>query len=471
MKTRILKLASVLLSLCLLLSVGVIAAETDIVAPEEDTIMVDAALNIVETEDADSAETDDGLFGDLLRSPVNLDLSNALKSGLAFDEAGDFTILQLSDLADGSMPYPTMIKYIEQVVASVDPDLVVLTGDITSKLASTFGGTGTAINWVVGALKGKPFTITFGDEDALVAASKLSYLSKYANYSNFLGYHDEKTHSGVGDHNLFIFNNAEAAAEKDLSKVGYNLWFLDTNRDGLKPDQGIWYGGKEYHAIHEEAGYTIPSMMFTHVPLPQIKLALDNGEIPAYADGDGSDVVGQAPTTNGEIDMDFTDSIDMFQYMSDWGNVQAVVSGHDYLNQFVRSYSYLYKNEERTLDFIQTGGMGFTRKCEATRGARVINLHLENVATAPTEETLGIGEPPEVSIASTYTIDYFQFFDFVSEDISQKVYYYAGASWFLGKNASIIANFLGIFGVDKYNILTSVTQFFGDTFNFAFKMK
>ena len=498
MKTRIpMKLLAALTALCLLLGLGVFSAMA---------------------EPTSAGGEDAGL------QAMSTDTELALASGLHFDGVGsEFKILVMGDLDDGALPYPTMLKYIEYVLEDVEPDLIVLNGDITREGASMFGFTSSAIPWVCDLFGDIPFTVTFGENDALLAISKNNYFKTYQKYDNCLAYDmDREALPGVANHNLFIFNDADAAAdaEEDLFGVACNLWLLDSNGNGIRQPQTAWYAIRE-DSFATRTEYKIPSMLFTHFPLPE-----------AYgAGGPAAGLVNpNYPLSTSPVDHR------MSTIMGAFGLNIAAVSSHHRATAFNTTFA--------GINFIGSPGLSFlsgSGTSRATRGATLITLKLvsEGVAYAPAipaviepatdGEWVGGGEPgaewieydeafwsggeegvgvlitpvPEggywddaewvpgteeveiapaepaipaqspVVIISGYQLmtvhDYFND-DNPAEECKFKIgsrnaFYKAGSSMAFGPIASLFGVIASVFGADKYAVTYSVTQFFGDTFH------
>ncbi|MCL1951795.1 MAG: metallophosphoesterase, partial [Oscillospiraceae bacterium] len=360
MKTRIpLKLLAALTALCLLLSFGAFSAAAD-EAPE--------------TGDAQSV------------AQVGT-LDKALASGLAFDASGDFKILVMNDLDDGIIPYPAMLKYIESVIADEQPDLIVLNGNITRGGVSVFMANFAVIPWICNLFGDIPFTLTFGKTDALLPVSKNHYLTNYQKYSNCLAYDDAPINAGVANHNLFIFNDDVAAGDKSLDGVAFNLYLLDSNKDGFYRPQAEWYGMKEYDLIKEATDYVVPSLMFSHLPLPEINLAL-----PGEGLGDTHYNV-YANTMYQQIKNGGKDGVRNADMR---GGVMAVVSGSHPSALFDTEDDYVDTDVLRGADpfplrFIQRPGMSFLTCSDTnrdTRGASIITLHLDTEAIPATPAVL-----------------------------------------------------------------------------------
>jgi len=410
MKTRIpMKLLAALTALCLLLSFGVFYA------------MADEALDDLAVAQDEASAEEDALLAEF--QALNTDVTRALNSGLAFDN-NEFKILVLSDMDIGIGPYPAMLRAIDYMIEDTQPDLIVLNGDVTRKQSSVFGitGSGVSIAWICDMIpKSIPFTVTFGENDALLPVSKNRYLARYQRYSNFLGYDDVPPDAGVGNHNLFVYADAAGAAGKDIADVAFNLWMLDTNKDGLFRTQSAWYGAKEYDAIFLETDYIIPSMVFTH------KSLLSTANVAGGAE--------------------------MLYMMEEFGNVKGAVSSH------ARSIS---ETTSGGTTFFGTPGMAFTGKGErATRGGTLFTVTL-----IPVSEPAAGEAPYDVSIVPTPKPIWPYFDDDTAEGIGPKhAFYKAGVNWFFGPPASFFGWMVGLF-TNKYKVAYNITQFWGDIFNF-----
>jgi len=443
MKTRIpFKLLAALTALCLLLSLGAFSAMAD-EEPAEDIAPVSAPIATDEGEEA-------------ALQALNLDLTRALASGLHFDGVdSEFKILVFSDLNDGAIPYTAMLKYIEAVLAdpAVAPDLIVLNGDNTRKGASTFGVTSFAIPWICDLFGDIPFTLTFGENDALLPVSKNNYLGRYQRYANCLAYDNEREGAaGVGNHNLLIFNDETAAEAGTIDGAAFDLWLMDTNVNGFNQNQSAWYAIREEDGVTFEAGYRIPSMLFTHFPLHEM-----------YTQSAAAGLTD--PTAKLPVEHR------MFTMMKTYGNVLAAVSGHHRAKSFVANWEYdSTLGAERSIDFIQCPGMTYLT-CSgterATRGATLITLKLnalgeEAVIDIIDEVETVVAEaiPPEVEITEVRPLPAFPYFDDGGELHN---FYKAGVNWLFGPLSSLIGLIASPF-TDKYQVAFNVTQFFGNVF-------
>ena len=75
------------------------------------------------------------IFAFAMLIPAYAETDNKLR----FNEDGNFRIMQISDIQDGTLLTPAAKKFIKEVVIEAKPDLVVLTGDNISDGSSTVG--------------------------------------------------------------------------------------------------------------------------------------------------------------------------------------------------------------------------------------------------------------------------------------------------------------------------------------------
>jgi hypothetical protein len=472
MKKTTQKALAVLMTVCLLISisaVGAFAADTAGAEPAAIAAQVAGyAPNPAPWSETAAAEPSgaSGIAGQSLTSP---DFAKAFASGLHFNADGEFKILQLSDLEDDTIPYSAMLKYIQLAIADTKPNLIVLTGDITGKTTSALSAAWISVPWIANLVNKVPFTLTFGETDSILPIGKNSLLGRYQKYSNCKAYDEIPEISGVANHNLFVFKDAASAQAKKIDEnLVFNLWMLDTNANGLYNDQADWYAIREDNLLGR-LGYSVPSMIFTHRPLPEITNVIKDGKLadPVGSSQSADDQLKEAPPN------DFRSRI--LDHAKNYGDVFAAVSGYNHINRFVRTWEYQADNpdttdvdESRSMDFIQTGGMTFNAYGNPNaRGGRLITLKITADAVPAVTDDDGNIETPAAPAQLEYTtkyLSYFNYFDFNSTDISSKVFYQAGANWFFGPLASMLGQMVGIF-TDKYKAAFEVTQWFGDMFN------
>ena len=388
------------------------------------------------------------------------DYRNSLNSGLYFKDAEgggapEFKILQFSDLNVGLFPYPATLMYIQAAIAATEPDLIVLTGDNTSKISSALGSLNPAVSWICDLFGDIPFTVIFGDEDALLPAGKDVLLRKYMGYSNCLAYDDEPTMAGVANHNLFIFNNEQASRFAIFDQLAFNLWFLDTNTDGLYKDQVNWYRIREDNLISRSTYVdSIPAMAFSHFPFPEINYGNE------FFDSIIDRPDGVYDQTNSVNQYD----AGVFNAMRDYDAVHTFVSGHYRLSRFERSTRLTFVKgmdaKQFSADFLQTGGSG-CKVPDASRGARLITLKLLSAGSSGVTSTVDYTTEIISYDAALYSEDE----DAAAANALTAAAYRAGANTFFGPFASLLASVIP-FGKARAATAIAISRWFGSTFSF-----
>jgi len=313
---------------------------------------------------------------------------------LQFGEDGKFTILQISDTQDIFVPRPAMVSAIGAALDRVKPDLVVFTGDnIYSPNCPTMFLTEIAIDAIIApvAKRNIPFTIIFGNHDNEDAISREDQLAYYQSYENCLAYDDVEEIYGVANHNLAIRSS-------DGTKDAYNLWMLDSGSfykedreaskwDYVRKDQIDWYVNKSDELKAKNGGRPLPSLVFQHIPLPEIfNLFLpaepnSEGSWDRFGDGKFWSMKLNPAVASGTLSWwPATSDLNAgeFDAMAVQGDVVGIVSGHDHSNSFVGTY--------QGIDFIQTPNTGYSpSNSKGISGVRVITLDEADTSTYETE--------------------------------------------------------------------------------------
>ena len=304
----------------------------------------------------------------------------APENPLQFNADGKFTILQISDTQDIFIPRPATISAIEAALDQVKPDLVVFTGDnIYAPNCPTEFLLEIAIDAVVApvAQRNIPFTIIFGNHDSEGPISREFQLSVYQKYPTCLAYDDAEEIYGVANHNLTIRSS-------DGTRDAYNLWMLDSGTfyedgsvskyDYVREDQIEWYVNKSNELKAANGGVPLPSLVFQHIPVPEIF----NVYVPAEKGAPGSnEYFGKSwmlklnPEVASGTLLGWSNppSINAgeFDAMVAQGDVVGIVTGHDHSNSFVGTY--------QGIDFIQTPNIGYSpANLPTVSGVRVITL-------------------------------------------------------------------------------------------------
>lgn len=317
---------------------------------------------------------------------------------LKFNDNGKFRIMLVSDIQDTQFTSKNTVNFIAAALDREKPDLVVFTGDQV-KGYGTFLALGngkkntekTIRNFMKPiADRNVPFDFVFGNHDAQAfASSKEEQLAVYRSYPSCLAQAGEGELAGLCNHNLEI-------KDSKGSKTVYNLYFIDSlsatpggKCDHVTQGQLEWYRRTRDRLKEENGGY-IPSMVFQHIPVPEIWKLLkevpksDKPNAPGYRDKKGKfyeidknylikgncDFLLETPGTpfenSGEFDV-----------LREKGDVIAAFFGHDHNNSFVGSCNGLT--------------MGYTQGVGANvygpgmdRGVRIIDLDKNHLNTFET---------------------------------------------------------------------------------------
>ena len=257
------------------------------------------------------------------------------------EEKGEFKILQLSDIHFGDkdnqdLHYQFMNKTIDLANQGKAVDLIVITGDVF-----TFAGKATAerfFNWLES--KKIPWTITWGNHDEQCYFSVdwmtgyLNSLSKQAgSYCYFKDIQDDD-----------IQGNANFAINLNKGgKLFEQFVIMDSNRYDFNPGHGIYYDAfkpnqiKWYGELVDETAKTpgalvnangvVESIMFYHIPLPEVndayEYAVNNGTI----DGEKNEDTCPPDYNTG-----------FFDVIKEKKSTHAMFFGHDHINTFQAVY-------------------------------------------------------------------------------------------------------------------------------------
>lgn len=295
----------------------------------------------------------------------------------------DFKVLQLTDihLTGGFANQKQDKKAIDAVAAMVkaeNPDLVIVTGDISFAIPTT--GTinnGYAHKMFIHLMEnlGVYWTITLGnhDNEPYNYYDREAVANMYADESleRCLFMNSPDGVSGEGNHVINV-KNTDGVVTQSLfmidthsylhkGVIGGLIDFVMWNYDNIKQDQVDWYENmiKLYNPQS--------SLMFMHIPLEEVKMGYDEyvangrevgGNVSWFSgnDGEKNDVV--YPSDKGD---------NLFEKILELNNTKYVFFGHDHFNNFVMQYKGVVFSYGHTIDYIAYGKkmekMGYQRGC------------------------------------------------------------------------------------------------------------
>jgi hypothetical protein len=243
------------------------------------------------------------------------------KYRLQFNNEGTFKIAQFTDLhyVDGSPNSAITTATIKYVLETEKPDVAIFTGDQVIDKPSE------AVWPLIAEIFDEakiPFAVVFGNHDAetITRDSAFDILSRSP---YFIGEKGPEEIYGVGNYTLPVH-----ASNSD--KIAFVLYCIDSNDyttdrqlsgyDWIHFDQIDWYRQQSKAFAAQNAGQPVPSMMFFHIPLPEI------------------DRLSGRQTTVGVKNENIAPSginSGMFASIVDMKNVMATFSGHDHNNDFI----------------------------------------------------------------------------------------------------------------------------------------
>ncbi len=303
---------------------------------------------------------------------------------LQFDKDGNFRIMQISDVQDGTFLTPAAKKFLKEVVVDAQPDLIVLTGDNISAGSATVGIHAIDLQLVKRGINnymsvfeeiGIPVAIVFGNHDAEEIVTKEEQMEFYTSYDCCIAVDEGEALYGCGTYNVPIYSSADA------SKVAYNLWMIDSNMydedgyDHVHQDQLDWYVKTSNELKEQNGGKAVPSMMFQHIIVKEIYDIIE--EIPAtekdnyeYVEDEGKYYTFKKDNyKTGELnEMPCPPSKNggQFDAVVNQGDVVAMFFGHDHKNTFEVNY--------KGVDLVNSPTSGFGSYGDHGRGVRIIDI-------------------------------------------------------------------------------------------------
>ncbi len=299
----------------------------------------------------------------------------------------DFKILQLTDIHLGGSTASadkdlkaldavyTLIKYTE-------PDLVIVTGDLVFPLgimSYSFNNYAPVVQFASFMRNiGVPWAFTFGNHDTEAVASNsvedLTNLYQELSYDGTQSLLYPKVQPDV-----YGRNNQLIKIVGDDGNLIQALFLLDSNSytgekindyDYIHDDQVEWYAD-QVESLSAEAGETISSMMFFHIPITEYKTSYELYE-------QGSDEVNYYYGKIGEKNNAISTSphySQIFNKAVELGSTKAMFCGHDHYNNTSIEYEGIRLTYGMSIDYLVMSGIA--NKTEQ-RGGTLITLHSDS---------------------------------------------------------------------------------------------
>lgn len=305
----------------------------------------------------------------------------------------EFKILQLTDLhLCGS--FTTIQKdrlamdACIELVRKADPDLIILTGDVIFPVPAQSYSLNNLVPFVQLCYLmnkiGVPWTVVFGNHDtepgSLYDAEQLREVMSYQKWEpgyeavdftpmQTLLYADVQPNCYGRYQQVIRLCNADGELQRLLFCMDSNDYINGNplHYDYIRGDQIVWYR-QTVEAASAEAGHTVPSFAFFHIPLPEYAeayQALQNGSPDAvYLFGANEEAVSSSAHNSG-----------LFDVMRELGSTQAVFVGHDHLNNMGIRYKGIDLVYSKSIDYIAYPGIADR---SSQRGGTLITVYADN---------------------------------------------------------------------------------------------
>jgi hypothetical protein len=305
--------------------------------------------------------------------------ASAEQSGLRFDAGGKFTIMVATDIHQhyydesdtvSATKSADMQRLLRAAIAEAKPDLVIFNGD------NAFGRNAQEMSFSISRIvtpvaeKGIPFAFVNGNHETDSGFPLEAQLELYKEYPTCVAADPVPALSGCGTSNLLIKNST---GTKDV----FNLWLIDSGATSSDPniggyawvqdDQIEWYEQTSTALKAQNGGNPLPSLLFQHIPVPEIydllrrpKLTelLDsvNGKVSwakgLYVKKDGVDgYLGEGPCPPDYNNGQFASWVKQ-------GDVLGAFFGHDHTNDLQGTIEGIMLAQCKTAGFVPYGDGG-----------------------------------------------------------------------------------------------------------------
>ncbi|KAF8033045.1 hypothetical protein BT93_D1818 [Corymbia citriodora subsp. variegata] len=312
---------------------------------------------------------------------------------LRFRENGEFKILQVADMhyADGKttpcrdvLPSENVscsdlntTAFLHRMILAEKPDLIVFTGDNIYASDATDAARSLDAAFSPAIFASIPWAAVLGNHDQESALSREGVMKHIVSLNHTLSQvnpSEVDLIDGFGNYNLEV-HGVEGSGFENKSVL--NLYFLDSGDyskvpsvsgyDWIKPSQQLWFQRtsmklqRAYVSKAEAQEAPAPGLVYFHIPLPEYANVVDSLNYTG---------VKQDPISSASVNSGF------FTTMVEAGDVKAVFTGHDHLNDFCGKYT--------GIQLCYAGGFGYHAYGKAgwARRTRVVVATLEKTDKA-----------------------------------------------------------------------------------------
>lgn len=297
---------------------------------------------------------------------------------LRFSSTGKFKILILSDLRLSKSVDKTVISNLEKMLDKVDPDLVILGGDVHNGTISNEADLRKVLDAVNAPLEARkiPWCHAFGVDAEGTATKKTGYkkadqMKVYQSYPYCISEASAADVYGVSNYVLPI-------KKATGNQVGFNVWCMDangylndyeaglenkvllsgtlsggTNLDCIHFTQRLWYWNTSLEMQAANGGKNVPGILYTQVPPYQFRYI--------YRNKDRTGMIGTAKEKQSSPERD--SGIVWTAYERE--DIKGIFCGYNEANDYQGTYLNMVLAQCSTI-----GKSDY----EKTRGARVVEL-------------------------------------------------------------------------------------------------
>jgi hypothetical protein len=312
-----------------------------------------------------------------------------LKDRIKFNN-GKLKVMQISDLQDTKNTSVDTLRFVDDAIEKVKPDLIIITGDqldvvgLWGKGEKAEKNVAVAIRRLFSSIEKHniPYVLTFGNHDRETGVSNEFQAKVYASLENCICFEDiNDGRPDVGTFNVPVKSS-------DGKSIPLNFFIMDTHSktkgvgfEGVNDAQLDWYRKTAEELKAENGGETVPSMVFQHIPVSNLMELFR--EVPKGTKGAECDFVKGNKKywvldedklfhnyTYGETPS-MTLGTKQFDAMKENGDVFAMYFGHDHYNSFAGKVD--------GIDLGYCPGMGYNSYGTKYRAFRVFEFDEDDV--------------------------------------------------------------------------------------------
>lgn len=314
---------------------------------------------------------------------IAYDESTGIYTITAQDE--DFKILHLTDIHLGGSLFSyrqdhKALKACYELIEHTHPDLVIVTGDLSFPLgimSMSFNNSAPVYQFAAFMRNlGIPWAFTYGNHDTESLASLNQteldevYRSLSFKTSGTLLYPYVQPDVTGRNNQMIEIRNPDGTLNTGLFLIDSNAYTGEGINvyDYIHDDQVEWYASG-VEQMNAEAGHTVNSLVFFHIPLQQYRTAYELYEA-------GSDEVTYFFGENGEKMIDKVCCSDypssLFDRALELGSTSGFFCGHDHYNNMSLEYKGIRLTYGMSIDYLVMPGI---ENDTTQRGAELITLH------------------------------------------------------------------------------------------------